>query len=276
MDIEPIDAYHACVTSLQDFMDHVGFHDVVIGLSGGLDSSVVATMACDALGHDHVHGLMLPGPFSTVHSVTDVKSLAHNLHIEPKTVSITLPYENLTAIYHRGCGHAMGDLARQNTQARLRMIVLMAASNDNGWLLLNTGNKSEAKMGYSTLYGDTSGAFAPLGGLYKTDVYKIARARNTQAISAGHTAPIPQTVLTKAPSAELSRDQVDEEALGMSYKELDRILISYFEYGMSPDRIAEDAKEQAKVTNVITTAKSYAYKRAIEPPFPQTKFYEKR
>lgn len=273
MDMKPLDAYNACVDSLGEYVRQAGFTDVVLGLSGGLDSSVVAAMACDALGHSHVHGFMLPGPFSTARSITDARNLAHNLDLSPRTISITLPYENVKSVYHRGCDKPMGDLASQNTQARLRMVVLMAVSNDNGWLLLNTGNKSEAMMGYSTLYGDTAGAFAPLGGLYKTDVYAVARARNQKAIDDGQVNPIPGSVLTKPPSAELAKDQVDEEALGLSYPELDRILVGHFEYGKPASDLATDESDVAKVENVIARAKSYAYKRAMEPPFPTTRFY---
>ncbi len=273
MDIKPLEAYDACVKALDEFVHDAGFSDVVIGLSGGLDSSVVATMACDALGNTHVHGFMLPGPFSSSSSVTDARYLAQNLNLNVKTISITLPYENIKGVYHKACDQAMGEIASQNTQARLRMIFLMAVANDHNWLLLNTGNKSEAQMGYSTLYGDTAGAFAPIGGLYKTDVFAVARARNQRAIENGETAPIPGSVLTKAPSAELSKDQVDEQALGMPYEDLDRILIGHFEYGKSAKELAKDERDLVKVDNVITRARSFAFKRAAEPPFPDTQFY---
>ena len=156
----------ACTDALGAFVRSAGFTDVVIGLSGGMDSTLVAVMAHDALGADHVHGVMLPGPYSSESSIDDAEALAANLGISNITVTICEPFEAFEAVLARACGGALIGLAAENTQARCRMVCLMALSNAHGWLMLNTGNKSEAAMGYSTLYGDTAGAFAPLGGVY--------------------------------------------------------------------------------------------------------------
>ncbi len=223
--MQPCDMYRICTDELRDFVTGAGFADVVIGLSGGIDSSVVAVMAVDALGAGHVHGVLLPGPYSSEHSIVDAEELARNVRIDVRTVSICEPYEAFERVLARACGGELSGLAAENTQARCRMVCLMALSNAYGWMLVNTGNKSEAMMGYSTLYGDTAGAFAPLGGLYKTDVYALARWRNERALERGDVAPIPENVLLKAPSAELSLDQSDEGSLGIDYATLDRILI---------------------------------------------------
>ena len=138
----------------------VGFSQVVIGLSGGIDSSVTAVMAVDAFGAKNVHGVLLPGPYSTGHSIDDALTLAENLGIESHTVSICEPFEAFEQVIRKSYKEKLEGLASENTQARCRMVILMALSNANRWMLVNTGNKSEAAMGYSTLYGDTAGAFA--------------------------------------------------------------------------------------------------------------------
>ena len=155
------------------------------------------------------------------------------------------------------------------------MVCLMALSNTYGWMLVNTGNKSEACMGYSTLYGDTAGAFAPLGGLYKTDVYAVGRARNAQAADAGRVPPIPERVFTKPPSAELAPGQEDEKSLGVDYALLDRILIELVERGRAVGEASAVLNvDPALVARIAATTDAYAFKRALEPPFPQARFYD--
>ena len=209
------DMYEACADALRAYAEGAGFTDMVVGLSGGIDSSVIAVLCADVFGPDHVHGVMLPGPYSTEHSLDDARELADNLGIETHVVSICEPFEAFEAVLRRsGCGKLSGT-ASENTQARCRTVVLMALSNANGWMLVNTGNRSESMMGYSTLYGDTAGAFAPIGGLYKTDVYAIARWRNERAERDGQVPPIPEHVLVKPPSAELAPGQEDEKSMGI-------------------------------------------------------------
>lgn len=279
--MEPLEMYDACTAALGSFVLDAGFSEVVIGLSGGMDSSLVAVMAADALGAAHVHGVMLPGPYSSESSIDDAEALAANLGIEVRTVSICEPFEAFESVLARACGGALSGLAAENTQARCRMVCLMALSNAHGWLMLNTGNKSEACMGYSTLYGDTAGAFAPLGGVYKTDVFAMARARNRRAAEAGEVLPIPVNVFVKPPSAELAPDQEDEKSLGIDYATLDRILVASVEEGRDAPAIVSalerdglaSAEAARLVDYVLSRTAANAFKRALEPPYPEAPFY---
>ena len=254
------------ITQLDEFAHGAGFTDCVIGLSGGLDSSVVAALCVPAFGAEHVHGVLLPGPYSTDHASADALELAANLGIQTESISITGAYEALAQELAPHTGGSFEGLASENTQARLRMVVLMALSNAHGWMLVNTGNLSEAWMGYSTLYGDTAGAFAPIGGLYKTEVYELANWLNERAREQGGGDIIPQHVINKPPSAELAPNQTDEAALDISYPELDRILMGYFEQGQSPETLATVATPVEEIERIIARAEGYAYKRAQLPP----------
>ena len=271
--MQTADKYKTCACALRDYAQGAGFDDVLIGLSGGIDSSLVATMAVDALGPDHVHGVLLPGPYSTDHSIDDAQDLAANLGIQARVVSICEPFEAFEKVLAKPCSGELSGVAAENTQARCRMVCLMALSNTYGWLLVNTGNKSEAMMGYSTLYGDTAGGFAPIGGLYKTDVYETARWRNEQAEQAGKTPPIPAHVLTKPPSAELSLGQEDEKSMGIDYASLDKLLIAHVERGLDAEALVAEGFDASTVERITRTVASYAYKRATEPPYPDVRFY---
>lgn len=272
--METGEKYQACVAALKDYAQAAGFSQVVIGLSGGIDSSVVAPMCADAFGPENVHGVLMPGPYSSGHSVEDAEELARNLGIRTNTVSICEPFEAFEHVLARACGGELASLAAENTQARCRMVCLMALSNAHGWMLVNTGNKSEAAMGYSTLYGDTAGAFAPIGGLYKTDVYAVGRWRNERALGAGEVPPIPERVFSKPPSAELAPGQKDEVGLGVDYGTLDKLLIAALERGASTEQAAcaADIPEE-RAERILARVKSYEFKRAQEPPFPSVAFY---
>ncbi len=265
--------YRACVQALKAYADNAGFTDVVLGLSGGIDSTLVTVMCTDAFGTDHVHGVLLPGPYSTAHSVDDAQDLAHGLGVDVRSVSICEPYEAFEHVLKDACGGELSGVTAENTQARCRTVCIMALSNRYNWMMVNTGNKSEAMMGYSTLYGDTAGAFAPVGGLYKTDVYALARWRNEVAASRGEKQPIPDHVLTKAPSAELSPDQKDETSMGIDYATLDSLLIAHNECGLNADELVSEGFAPATVDRILATIKATAYKRAQEPPFPDVAFY---
>lgn len=270
----PEEMYCACCEATADYVRAAGFTDVVIGLSGGMDSALVAVMAADALGAAHVHGVLLPGPYSSEHSVDDAEALARNLGIDHRSISICEPFEAFEHVLARACGGELKGLAAENTQARCRMVCLMALSNAHNWMMLNTGNKSEAQMGYSTLYGDTAGAFAPLGGVYKTDVYAMARWRNRKGVEAGHEGPIPVNVFVKPPSAELAPGQSDERSLGVGYDALDKLLVAAVEHGRGLEEAAAAAEmDVVQARNILARAKAYEFKRALEPPFPQAKFY---
>lgn len=268
------EVYEICTKATYEFVHEAGFEDVVVGLSGGIDSSLVATIATDALGASHVHGVMLPGPYSSESSITDAQTLASNLKISSMQISIDEPYKAFAHVLSMATGESLGGVAAENTQARCRTVCLMALSNARDWMMLNTGNKSEAAMGYSTLYGDTAGAFAPIGGLYKCDVYELARWRNDSASKAGDVCPIPNTIIVKAPSAELAPNQADELSMGIDYKTLDAILASRFELNMSIEEIVEAGFARQQVNTVLNRYDAYAFKRAMEPPFPEVSSHQ--
>lgn len=266
--------YTACVAGLKEFVEGIGGHGVVLGLSGGIDSSLVACMCVDAFGAENVHGYMLPGPYSTEHSLVDAQELARNLGIRAERVSIAEAYRVFESQLSNLCPSFDRSTAGENTQARCRMIVLMALANFYGWTMVNTGNKSEAMMGYSTLYGDTAGAYAPIGGLYKTDVYAVSRWVNARAEAAGRVAPIPEHVLVKPPSAELAPGQQDETSLGTTYAELDKLLIDYKERGKSVEQLIVAGYDAAEVERITKRVEAYAFKRALEPQFPVIPYAE--
>lgn len=265
--------WRALELCIRDYVGKNGFTDVVIGLSGGIDSALTAALAVDALGSEHVHGVLMPGPYSSEGSVSDALALAENLGIETLTLPITKPLKAFTALSQEVLGQEGSFLARQNIQARIRTIHLMHLSNTFGWLLLNTGNKSEAAMGFSTLYGDTAGALAPLGNIYKTDVYGLSHWRNEQHLV------IPPAILEKAPSAELYDGQKDQDSLP-PYEVLDRILRLHIEEGLGVDQILAAALDDPEgevlsaelVEQVLDTVRSAEYKRRQEPLAPSLGF----
>ncbi|HEX2195349.1 MAG TPA: NAD+ synthase, partial [Actinomycetota bacterium] len=214
--------YTALCLGLRDYVRKNGFAKVVVGLSGGIDSSLVATIAADALGPDAVLGVSMPSEFSSTHSVEDAKELSANLGIQMLEISIRDTYRSYVSALRDTFGDAPPGLAEENVQARIRGNLLMAISNRYGHLVIATGNKSEMACGYATLYGDMAGVFALLKDVFKTDVYALARYRNGR----GHV--IPDNVLTKAPSAELRPDQKDSDFLP-PYEVLDPILEAYVE-----------------------------------------------
>jgi NAD+ synthetase len=261
--------WRALELSVRDYVHKNGFSDVVIGLSGGIDSAVTATLAVDALGAEHVHGVLMPGPHSSPGSVADATELAEKLGIDTLTLPITEPLEAFRALSQEVLGQEGSFLARQNIQARIRTIHLMHLSNTFNWLLLNTGNKSEAAMGFSTLYGDTAGALAPLGNVYKTDVYGLALWRNERS------SVIPPAILEKPPSAELYDGQRDDDTLP-PYEQLDRILRPHIEEGMGVDQIVEYLRQEPDnewvseelVEQVLDSVRAAEYKRRQEPLAP--------
>lgn len=221
-------SYTALVTALHDYVTGAGMNGVLIGLSGGLDSALAATIAVDALGAERVTGIAMPGPYSSEHSVTDAADLAHRLGVTMITLPISDTYhaeKTLLGDLLTGPGQQVAD---ENIQARLRALHLMTLANTRGDLVLNTGNKSEASVGYFTLGGDASGGFAILKDVYKTRAYELAYWRNTHATRHGNVEPIPVNTLTKPPSAELAPGQEDTDSLP-PYPILDMILRAHLE-----------------------------------------------
>lgn len=256
------EVYDALALAVRDYVRKNGFAKVVIGLSGGIDSSLVATIAADALGPGAVLGVSMPSQFSSTHSVEDAKALAGNLGIDFLEISIRRAYDAyIETLMDAFGGHPFG-LAEENLQARVRGTLLMAISNRYGHLVLATGNKSELACGYATLYGDMAGGFAPIKDVFKTEVYRLARYRNSDG------PVIPENVLIKPPSAELRPDQKDSDSLP-PYELLDRVLALYIEEDLGVAQIAEHGMDAALVERVITLVDRAEYKRRQAPPGPK-------
>ncbi|MCL2151283.1 MAG: NAD(+) synthase [Coriobacteriia bacterium] len=261
--------WQAIQLATHDFVVKNGFSDVVIGLSGGIDSAATAALAVDALGPKQVHALWMPAAHSPESSRLDALELSQNLGIEMLYLPISDPQQAVEQVMQEMTGSPGSDLARQNLQARLRMVYLMHLSNTLGWLPLNTNNKSEAATGYSTLYGDSAGAFAPFGNIYKTDVYGLARWRNQQS------AVIPESILNKPPSAELFAGQLDTDSLP-PYDVLDHILRLHIEDGLGIDQIidiidnspAGDPVAPELIADVLQRVSKSEFKRRQEPIAP--------
>lgn len=260
---EEEEVFKACVLGTRDYVLKNNFEKVIIGMSGGIDSSLVSCIAKEALGKDRVLGLSMPSMFSSVHSVEDAQELASNLQIDFKIVKITSIYDCFIQSFeevYSYLGNTGFTVAEENLQARIRGIILMTLSNKFGYLVLSCGNKSEVSMGYSTLYGDLAGGFAPIKDLYKTQVYKIARWYNkTHRV-------IPQRVFEKEPSAELRPNQRDQDTLP-PYEILDQIIKMYVEENFSPYYISETLGLDIKyIEKILKTLENAEYKRRQSPP----------
>jgi NAD+ synthase (glutamine-hydrolysing) len=252
------ETYAALVLGLYDYIAKNGFTDVVLGLSGGIDSALVAVIAADALGPEHVHGVLMPSRYSSRGSVRDAQDLARALGVEAIELPIEAVFAATLATLAPVFGDAPEDITEENLQARARGMLLMALSNKYGWLVLASGNKSELSVGYSTLYGDMVGGFAPIKDVFKTRAYELARWRNTQA------EVIPASTLAKPPSAELKPDQTDQDTLP-PYDVLDAILVAYVEQDRSAEDIAAAGHERATVERVIRMVDAAEYKRRQGP-----------
>jgi NAD+ synthase/NAD+ synthase (glutamine-hydrolysing) len=254
-------AYQALVAGTRDYIRKCGFQRVIIGLSGGIDSSLTAAIAVDAVGKENVTGIGMPGPYSSEHSVTDARELARNLGIRFELISIREQYEAfLKALDPVMDGGTVG-VTQENLQSRLRGVTLMALSNKWGALVLTTGNKSELAVGYCTLYGDMCGGLAVISDVPKTLVYALSRVANKR-----HPGAIPESVFTKPPSAELRPDQKDTDSLP-EYDVLDQILRGYVENNESPQRIADALHLPVTlVRDIVNKVDRNEYKRQQAAP----------
>ena len=256
------EVYEALVTGTRDYVHKNGFTDVAIALSGGVDSSLVAVIAADAVGPEHVHGVLMPSRYSSDHSLTDAEKLAVELGIDHRVIPIEPAHAAFLDMLAPSFEGLEPDITEENLQSRIRGVVMMALSNKfRGWLVLTTGNKSEMAVGYSTLYGDTAGGFAVIKDVPKLLVYELCRDRNARA----GRALVPEDVLTKPPSAELRPDQRDDQSLP-PYEVLDPILEAYVEDDRTAAELVGmgfDAALVERITRLVDTAE---YKRRQTPP----------
>lgn len=260
--------YYALVLGLRDYVTKNGFPGIVLGLSGGIDSALVAVIAVDALGADKVRTVMLPSPYTSQDSIDDATAIAKNLNCHLDNIPITTAMQVFSAILSDVFVSSAPDATEENIQSRCRGIILMALSNKFGPMVLSTGNKSEMSVGYATLYGDMCGGFAVLKDLYKTQVYKVARWRNTYrpSIAMGPTGIIiPERVFTKAPTAELKPGQTDQDNLP-PYEILDGILECLIEKDMGRREIVAQGYDAATVQRVWEMLNRAEYKRRQAPP----------
>src|SRR6266540_3835543 len=251
----------ALVLGVRDYVRKCGFRAAIIGLSGGIDSALTACIAAEALGPAAVLGVAMPSRYSSDHSRADAAALARNLGIRFQEISIEPMHAAFLAQLERAEGRPLGDLAEQNVQARIRMQILMALSNDTGGLVLSTGNKSELAVGYCTLYGDMAGGLAVIGDVSKTMVYRVSRAANAHA----GRALIPERSFTKPPSAELKPGQTDQDSLP-PYEVLDDVLAAYVEERLPFQAIVARGHDDATVKRVIRMVIASEYKRRQAAP----------
>jgi NAD+ synthase (glutamine-hydrolysing) len=264
--------WDALVLGLKDYVTKNGFKSVVLGLSGGIDSAVCASLAADALGANNVFGVGMPSKYSSEHSLTDARDLAQN-------TGLVYSEQPIEAMVDTAMGQLNLDgLAAENLQARIRAVILMGLSNQNGHLVLTTGNKSELAVGYSTIYGDSVGGFAPIKDVEKSLVWALARYRNEMAVAAGETPPIPESSISKAPSAELRPGQTDQDSLP-DYAVLDQILELHIEQRLSASEITAKGFDGALVHSVLKLVKNSEWKRrqgAIGPRITKLAFGRER
>lgn len=257
---EPLaEIWNALVVGLRDYVEKNNFTSVMFGLSGGIDSAVVAAIALDALGKERVHAVSMPSAYSSQHSRDDAALLALNTGIHYRVV----PIEPMVNAFVSNLG--LRGIAEENVQARVRGTILMALSNQEGHLILAPGNKSELAVGYSTIYGDAVGGFAPIKDVTKTIVWELARWRNAQASAVGDPEPIPQSSIEKEPSAELRPGQFDTDSLP-PYQILDQILDAYVEGDRSAKQVADSGFDPALVERIYRMVDTAEYKRRQYPP----------
>ncbi len=260
------EVYAALVLGTRDYVRKNGFRSVLLGLSGGIDSALVATIAADALGPENVNVILMPSKWSSDHSVGDAEDLVKRQGINARTIAIQPAVDALEA--GLGADFPVSGLPAENLQSRVRGVINMAVSNNEGHLVLTTGNKSEIACGYSTLYGDSAGGFGPIKDVLKTLVWDLSRWRNAEAERLGRTPPIPANSISKPPSAELAPGQLDTDSLP-DYKVLDALLDDYVERDMGSAELIAAGHHPDLVARVIRLVDLAEYKRRQYPPGPK-------
>jgi len=264
---DPAEVYAALVTGVRDYVNKNGFRSAILALSGGIDSALTATIAVDAIGADNVYVVLMPSRYSSEHSVSDAEDLVKRQGVH----AVTIPIASMVDAFVKElapAGFPETGLPAENLQARVRGVVLMGLSNADGHLVLTTGNKSELAAGYSTLYGDSAGGFAPIKDVFKTMVWELARWRNAEAARHGMTPPIPENSITKPPSAELAPGQLDTDSLP-PYEVLDALLDDYVEKDMGSAELIAAGHDPALVERVLRMVDAAEYKRRQYPPGPK-------
>jgi NAD+ synthase (glutamine-hydrolysing) len=246
--------WNALVLGLRDYVEKNNFKSVILGLSGGIDSAVCAAIAADAIGADRVFGVSMPSKFSSEHSISDAEDSAERIGLNFRTE----PIADFVSVFENQLG--LDGVAAENLQARMRGVILMGLSNTEGHLTLTTGNKTELAVGYSTIYGDSVGGFAPIKDVEKTLVWKLAMWRNQQAEASGQTPPIPENSISKPPSAELRPDQTDQDSLP-EYELLDELLDAYVERRLGRAEIMELGFDETVVDRIISLVDRAEWKR---------------
>jgi NAD+ synthase (glutamine-hydrolysing) len=251
--------HNALVMGIRNYFQKLGFQKAIIGLSGGIDSAMTAALAAEALGHENVYNILMPSEFSSEHSVNDAIKLAENLKMPYDVISIAEAYETLENTLKPHFKNLPFNIAEENIQARIRGVLLMALSNKFGYILLNTSNKSEVAVGYSTLYGDMNGGLSVLGDVYKTQVFELAHYINREKEI------IPFHIISKPPSAELRPNQKDTDSLP-EYDTLDEILYQYIENRLGPKEIIALGFDENLVKRILKLVNMSEYKRYQTPP----------
>lgn len=262
-------SHDAIIEGLRRYFGDAGYEgDFVIGLSGGIDSALVAYFAVEAFGKKRVHGMILPSNTTLEKSIDLAMKLANNLGIDAHGLPIGRINDDFVANFEKNYDCELGGLARGNIAARLRMISLMTASNEFGWKILNTGNRTEAMLGYCTLFGDTVGEYAPIGDVLKTEIYQLAEMINLISKSRDGFEVIPHEIISRPATAELVDGQTDEKEIGASYATIDRILWGRFAQDMTVDEFVAFGFDGEVVMSILARVSRNAFKAKFYAPHP--------
>lgn len=262
-------AHDAIIDGLRRYFGDAGYErDFIIGLSGGIDSALVAYFAVEAFGKKRVHGMILPSNTTSEKSIDLAMKLANNLGVDAHGLPIGKINDDFVANFEKNYDCELGGLARGNIAARLRMISLMTASNEFGWKILNTGNRTEAMLGYCTLFGDTVGEYAPIGDVLKTEIYQLAEMINLISKSRDGFEVIPHEIISRPATAELVDGQTDEKEIGASYATIDRILWGRFAQDMTVDEFVAFGFDGEVVMSILARVSRNAFKAKFYAPHP--------